>query len=53
MAAYVEQHLVDLCAELINEGNAAVGHAVAANMSASSMIQLGEETPGGTRYEQR
>ncbi|WP_146617522.1 hypothetical protein [Arthrobacter globiformis] len=42
-AAYVEQHLVDLCAELINEGNAAVGNTVTANMSASSMIQLAKK----------
>lgn len=42
-AAYVEQHLVDLCAELINESDAAVGHAVTANMSASSMIQLAKK----------
>ena len=42
-AAYVEQHLVDLCAELINDSNAGIGHAVTANMSASSMIQLAKK----------
>lgn len=39
-AAFVEQHLVDLCAGLINGSNFEVGYAVTANMSASSMIQL-------------
>lgn len=39
-AAYVEQHLVDRCAGLINGSNFEVGYAVTANMSASSMIQL-------------
>lgn len=42
-AAYVEQHLVDLCAELINGNNAVVGHTVTANMRASSMIQLAKK----------
>jgi hypothetical protein len=42
-AAYVEQHLVDLCAELINEGNAAIGHTVTASMSASAMTQLAKK----------
>jgi hypothetical protein len=42
-AAYVEQHLVDLCAELINKGDATVGHTVTANMSASSMIHLAKK----------
>ncbi|MBD1540553.1 hypothetical protein HC749_20635 [Arthrobacter sp. S13_S34] len=41
-AAYVEQNLVDLCASLINS-NPKVGHAVTANMSASSMIQLAKK----------
>lgn len=39
-AAWVEQHLVDLCAELINGDNLGVGNVVTANMSASALIQL-------------
>ncbi|MCW2763698.1 MAG: hypothetical protein JWR85_3899 [Marmoricola sp.] len=39
-AAWVEQHLVDLCAELINGDNLVVGNIVTANMSASALIQL-------------
>lgn len=42
-AAYVEQHLVDLCAELINGSNLVVGHTVTANMSASAMIELAKK----------
>ncbi|MHA7177955.1 hypothetical protein ACX80D_15020 [Arthrobacter sp. Sr24] len=39
-AASVEENLADLCASLINHLDPEVGHAVVANMSASSMIQL-------------
>jgi len=41
-AAWVEQHTVDLCAELINEDHS-VGNIVTANMSASGMIQLAKK----------
>jgi len=39
-AASVEENLTDLCVSLINPLDHEVGHAVVANMSASSMIQL-------------
>lgn len=38
--ASVEDNLAELCVSLINRPDAEVGHAVVANMSASSMIQL-------------
>jgi hypothetical protein len=41
-AARVEENLVDMCASLINS-NVEIGHAVTANMSASSMIQLAKK----------
>ncbi|ERI35403.1 hypothetical protein M707_21990 [Arthrobacter sp. AK-YN10] len=39
-AASLEENLVALCVSLINHLDDVVGHAVTANMSASSMIQL-------------
>lgn len=39
-AASVEDSLAELCVSLINRLDPEVGHAVVANMSASSMIQL-------------
>lgn len=42
-AAWLEQHLVHLCVELINEDAAKVGAIVTANMSASSLIQLAKK----------
>jgi hypothetical protein len=42
-AAWLEQHLVDLCAELINGDNPKVGNVVTANMSASGLIQLAKK----------
>lgn len=42
-AAWVEQHLVDLCAELINGDNLGVGNIVTVNMSASALIQLAKK----------
>jgi hypothetical protein len=38
--AWLEQTLVDLCAELINGDNLGIGNAVTLNMSASGMVQL-------------
>lgn len=38
--AWLEQSLVDLCAQLINADNSGIGHAITANMSAAGMVQL-------------
>lgn len=42
-AAWLEQNLVDLCAELINGRDLSIGHAVTANMSTASMISLAKK----------